>query len=274
LKKASFYGGNWSFGAKAQQRTFFRSNPTRKRVSMVEIEALALKRNNVPFYYADFQQVFDIWCNLVREMKRNWVFGNGVSIISVGNNQRNSVFRRTKVFSDWFLGGNAPKFDSFVITATSKGLTIGTEGDWINREGMSGEGGFQLATADIPDFDSFVPTATSKGLTIGTEGDWTNPGGMSGEGGFQFATADIPDFDSLVNTATSKGLTIGTEGDWINRVGMSGEGGFQLTTADIPDFDSFVRTATSKGLTIGTEGDWINLVGMSGDGGFEGKWRN
>jgi len=27
---------------------------------MVEIEALALKRNNVPFYYADFQQVFDI----------------------------------------------------------------------------------------------------------------------------------------------------------------------------------------------------------------------
>ncbi|GEM_PF-2940255 len=47
---------------------------------------------------------------------------------------------------------------------------------------MSGEGGFQFATADIPEFDSLVTTATGKSLTIGTEGDRNNRVGMSGEG--------------------------------------------------------------------------------------------
>jgi hypothetical protein len=64
-----------------------------------------------------------------------------------------------------------PNFDSTVITATGKDVTI-----WVNRDrpnylGMSCQGTQQLATTSIPNLDGFVCTATSKDLPIGVDGN-------------------------------------------------------------------------------------------------------
>ena len=63
-----------------------------------------------------------------------------------------------------------PEFDSFVLTSRSDGLTVGAEGDTVDRIFMALEGVQQL-TFRVPQFDSFVITSRSDGLTVGAEGD-------------------------------------------------------------------------------------------------------
>ena len=68
------------------------------------------------------------------------------------------------------------------LTATGKGLSIGTDGDTLNGAFMPCEGAQEVSGLQVPQLDGLIITATGKGLPIGTDGDTPNGVFMPCEG--------------------------------------------------------------------------------------------
>src|SRR5262249_47177821 len=82
-------------------------------------------------------------------------------------------------FAEQLAVGDVPEANRLILTGRGQRIAIRTEGDAVDRAGVSGESADFLAAGEVPEFDRVIEAGRHQQLAVRTERTAVDQGGVA-----------------------------------------------------------------------------------------------